>query len=108
MSTTDKLNKSIYIGGWTETDLELMSESRLWNHVICQAISDSYLGGHHEKLSVARWVKSDDFEEVCDMAELNTDRLRGHMKQILTSKEVVARYLGERLKKVIQSRSSAH
>ena len=66
-----------------------MSESRLWNHVICQAISDSYLGGHHEKLAVARWVKSDDFEEVCDMAELNTDRLRGHMKQILTSKEVL-------------------
>jgi hypothetical protein len=54
MSTTDKLNKSIYIGGWTETDLELMSESRLWNHVICQAISDSYLGGHHEKLRESR------------------------------------------------------
>jgi hypothetical protein len=76
--------------------------------VICQAISDSYLGGYHEKLAVARWVKSDDFEHVCDMADLNAERLKGHIKQILTSKQVVARYLGERLKKVIQSRSSAH
>jgi len=72
---------------------------------MCQAISDSYLGDNKEKLSVARWVKSDDFIYVCDMANFNAENLQKKMKEILTSKPVVARYIGERLKKAIQSRA---
>ena len=50
MLMTDKLNTNIYIGDWIERDLELMSECRLWKHVMCQAISDSYLGSPKEKI----------------------------------------------------------
>ena len=73
--------------------------------MICQAISDSYLGSKKEKISVGEWIMSDDFVSVCDLATLNSERLSKLIKEILTSKPLVARYLGERLKKVIQSRS---
>jgi len=105
MLTTDKSKKKLFIGVWTETHHELTSESRLWKHVICQAISDAYLGSPKEKLAVAEWIMSDDFSNVCDLATLNSDRLSKMIKEILTSKSVVARYLGERLRKVIQNRS---
>ena len=85
-----------------------MSECRLWKYVICQAISDSYLGTEREKISVLKWVKSPDFINVCDLAELNADRLKDHFKIILNSKPVVARYLGEKLRRVIQNRSLPH
>jgi hypothetical protein len=81
-----------------------MSECRLWKHVICQAISDSYLGSAKEKLKVAEWLMSEDYVTCCDMAELHPENLHKLIKEILTSKPVVARYLGERLKKVIQDR----
>ena len=105
MLMTDKSSKSTYIGDWIERDLELMSECRLWKYVMCQAISDLYLGSPKEKLNVAMWVKSNDFDDVCDMAELNSSRLKTHLEKIATSKPIVARYLGEKLKRTIQNRS---
>ena len=105
---TDKLNTKSYIGDWTERDLELMSECRLWKYVMCKAIYDLYLGSPKQKLSVAEWIYSQDFEDVCDMAELNSSKIKPHLHQIARSKPVVARYLGERLKRVIQSRSLFH
>lgn len=105
MLMTDKLSKSTYIGDWIERDQELMSECRLWKHVMCQAISDLYLGNPKEKLKVAIWMKSNDFDDVCDMAELNSSRLKVHLNEIANSKPLVARYLGERLKRTIQNRS---
>tara|TARA_R100001480_G_scaffold130315_1_gene127807 strand:- start:2206 stop:2433 length:228 start_codon:yes stop_codon:yes gene_type:complete len=75
---------------------------------MCQAISDLYLGSPKQKLSVAEWICSQDFQDVCDMAELNPSKIKPHLDKIATSKPVVARYLGERLKRVIQSRSVFH
>ena len=105
MLMTDKSSRSIYTGDWTETDQELMSECRLWKYVICQAVSDAYLGSTKEKLEVSEWVLSKDFSHVCDLAEMNAENLQEHFKVILTSKSVVARYLGEKLKRTIQNRS---
>ncbi len=105
MLMTDKSNKKSFIGGWTETHHELTSESRLWKHVICQAISDSYLGNKRQKLAVGQWIVSDDFIMVCDLSSLNSDRMEKLIKEILTSKPVVARYLGEKLRKVIQNKT---
>lgn len=85
-----------------------MSECRLWKHVMCQAISDSYLGSPKDKLSVGDWITSADFDVVCDLAELNADKLSKMIEEILTSKPIIARYLGERLKRVIQNRSNLH
>jgi len=73
--------------------------------VICQAISDAYLGNDKEKLSVGKWILTEDYVAVCDLATLNSENLSVKIKEILTSKPLVARYLGERLKKVIQARS---
>jgi hypothetical protein len=73
--------------------------------VICQAISDAYLGSKKEKLDVAQWIISDEFTNVCDLASLNSEKLSKMIEEILTSKYVVARYLGERLRKVIQNRA---
>ena len=73
--------------------------------MICQAISDSYLGTHREKLSVGKWILTEDFVDVCDLATLNSENLSVKMKEILTSKPVVARYLGEKLRKVIQNKT---
>lgn len=50
-------------------------------------------------------MKSNDFDDVCDMAELNSSRLKVHLNEIANSKPLVARYLGERLKRTIQNRS---
>ena len=105
MLMTDKSSKSTYIGDWIEKDRELMSECRLWKHVICQAISDSYLGSAKEKLKVGEWLLSEDYVVVCDLAELHAENLSVMLKEILMSKPVVARYLGERLRKTIQARS---
>ena len=105
MLMTDKSKEKLFIGVWTETHHELTSESRLWKHVICQAISDSYLGTAKEKISVGEWILTEDFVAVCDLATLNSENLSNKIKEILTSKPLIARYLGERLKKVIQARS---
>ena len=104
MLMTDKSSKSTFTGDWTEKDLELMSECRLWKHVICQAISDSYLGSPKEKLRVGEWLMTDDYIIVCDMAEMHPENLYKLIKEILTSKPIVARYLGERLRKAIPDR----
>ena len=102
---TGKLNKSIYTGAWTGKDQERTSESHLWRHVVCQAISDSYLGNKRQKLAVGQWIVSEDFIMVCDLSSLNSDRMEKLIKEILTSKPVVARYLGEKLRKVIQNKT---
>jgi|TARA_R100001198_G_scaffold84402_1_gene58280 hypothetical protein len=47
---------------------------------------------------------TDDYIIVCDMAEMHPENLHKLIKEILTSKPVVARYLGERLRKAIQDR----
>ena len=54
---------------------------------------------------VSEWILSKDFSHVCDLAEMNAENLQEHFKTILTSKSVVARYLGEKLKRTIQNRS---
>ena len=73
--------------------------------MICQAISDAYLGSSKDKLSVGQWILSEDFSMVCDLSSLNSEKLSQFIKEILTSKPMVARYLGERLRKVIQNRT---
>lgn len=74
--------------------------------MICQAISDAYLGTAKEKLSVGEWILTEDFVSVCDLATLHSERLSKMIEEILMSKPIIARYLGERLKRVIQSRSA--
>ena len=41
---------------------------------------------------------------VCDLGSLNAEEMSKLIQEILTSKPVVARYLGERLRRVIQNK----
>ena len=99
---TDKLSKNIYSGELIGKNPELTSELRLWRLVVCQAISDSYLGTSKEKISVGIWIDGKDCEQVCDLADLNSENIKKYIKEILNSKPIVGRYLGEKLKKTIQ------
>ena len=101
-----KLRKNIYSGDSIGNNPELMSELRLWRFVVCQAISDSYLGTTRQKIEVGRWLQSDNFSKVCDFADLNTENVKKSIYEILSSKPIIGRYLGEKLKKFIQYHSS--
>jgi len=43
---------------------------------------------------------------VCDLADLNAENIKKAIKEILESKPIVGRYLGEKLKKIIQNYSN--
>ena len=106
MLTTDKLSKNIYTGVSIGSNQELTSELRLWRLVVCQAISDSYLGTSKEKLAIGIWISGNDCDHVCDLADLNAENIKKAIKEILESKPIVGRYLGEKLKKIIQNYSN--
>ena len=108
MLMTDKLNRNIYSGELIGNNPELTSELRLWRFVVCQAISDSYLGTTKEKVRIGNWIRGDDFSKVCDLADLNTENVRKSIYEILMSKRIIARHLGEKLKRLIQNHSSRY
>lgn len=108
MLMTDKLNRNIYSGELIGNNPELTSELRLWRFVICQAISDSYLGTNREKITIGLWIRGDDFTKVCDLADLNSENVRKSIYEILMSKPIIARHLGEKLKKFIQNHASRY
>ena len=99
---TGKLSKSIYTGVWIGKSLDPTSESLLWRHVVCQAISDLYLGDNRTKSSIIEWVKSKDFEICCEFACLNHENLKKYLKEIILSQPLIARELGEELKRKIK------
>ena len=98
---TDRSKKSIYTGGWINSHPELSSEFRLWRSVISQAISDVYLDNPKHKLEVMEWLDTDDFETVCDLADLNPDFVKKAIRNIAESKPAIARFTGRKIKDVI-------
>tara|TARA_R100001082_G_C4332974_1_gene146552 strand:+ start:310 stop:534 length:225 start_codon:yes stop_codon:yes gene_type:complete len=73
---------------------------------VCQAISDSYLGTTKEKIEVGKWILGADFSQVCDLAELNAEVVKKSIYEILSSKPIIGRYLGHKLKNFIQNHSN--
>jgi len=98
---TDKLSRRIFTGGLIGRGQELLSECRLWRAVISQAISDAYLSYEREKCEVEEWIKTEDFETVCDLADLDTDKMRNNFIYILNSKPAIAMFEGRKLKDLI-------
>ena len=98
---TDRLNRRIFTGGLIGTSQELLSECRLWRAVISQAISDAYLNEPKERWAVMEWIYTEDFETVCDLADIDARIMRDNFYYILQAKSAIARYEGRKLKDLI-------
>lgn len=98
---TDRSKKSTYSGVSINSHPELSSEFRLWRAVVSQAISDVYLDNPRHKLEVLEWLETDDFEVVCDLADLNADFVAKSIRNIAESKPAIARFYGRKVKDVI-------
>jgi len=68
---TDRFKVVEQPGTQTHPDHESNACSDLWRSVICQAVRDLARGQTAEKLEVAQWVGTEDFEEVCDLAGID-------------------------------------
>ena len=99
---TGRSSKSIYTGGLISGRPELSSEFRLWRSVISQAISDVYLDNPKHKLEVLEWVGTEDFETVCDLADLNPEFVAKAIRKIAEEKPAIARFNGREIKDIIE------
>ena len=98
---TGKLSRRIFTGGLIGKDQEQSSECHLWRAVISQAISDAYLNEPKERDIIELWIHSEDFVSVCDLADIDYDKMRNNFIYILEAKEPIARYEGRKLKDLI-------
>lgn len=98
---TGKLSRRIFTGGLIGKGQEQSSECHLWRAVISQAISDAYLNEPKERDIIELWVHSEDFVSVCDLADIDYDKMRNNFIYILEAKEPIARYEGRKLKDLI-------
>lgn len=101
---TDKLSRRIFTGGLIGKTQEQSSECHLWRAVISQAISDAYLNDIREKTSVVEWIGTDDFVIVCDLADIDHEKMLNNFHYILSAKVPIARYEGRKLKDLIDKK----
>ncbi len=69
--------------------------------MISQAISDAYLNEPKEREIIEMWIHTEDFITVCDLADIDYDKMKNNFIHILESKEPIARYEGRKLKDLI-------
>ena len=98
---TDRLSRRIFTGGLIGRGLEQSSECHLWRAVISQAISDAYLNEPKEREIIEMWIHTEDFITVCDLADIDYDKMKNNFLHILQSKPAIARYEGRKLKDLI-------
>lgn len=98
---TGKLSRRIFTGGLIGKGQEQSSECHLWRAVISQAISDAYLNDERQKDDVIKWLRTEDFVTVCDLADIDHRKMKNNFLYILTQKEPIARYEGRKLKDLI-------
>ena len=69
--------------------------------MISQAISDAYLNDEKDRFAVEQWLETEDFQTVCDLADICSSKMRDNFLHILNSKSAIARYVGRKLKDLI-------
>lgn len=69
----------------------------LWRSVLAQSIKDIYSGETGPRLEVIRWLKTRDFETVCDLAHVEYQSMREQMASLLAMPEPLARKYGKLL-----------
>lgn len=77
---------------------ELNASSLLWRAVLAQAVRDLYSGDTGERLEALRWLKSKDFETVCDFAEVEHTSMREQLVQLASFPHQLARKYGKLLR----------
>lgn len=55
--------------------------------MVLQALTDAALGGQHERRDVARWLVTTHFIEVCDAADMQPDRVRSMVRQLMSNQD---------------------
>ena len=102
MRMIDKSKRNTYGIGLTKKNLGLTSESRLSRSVVCQAISDLYMGKKKDKMRGIEWWGIDDFIACCDFACINPENLQKFIQEIILSKPYTDVELGDKLKRFIK------
>lgn len=69
--------------------------------MLAQAIRDSYDPDQHVRNGIMRWLRTPDFETVCDMAFVEPDNMRDQIEQLVHSKPIIAKHYGQQLRMAI-------
>ena len=70
--------------------------------MVSQAISDAYLEDLKQKKSVSEWINSPDFDTVCDLASLDTSKMKKNIIEVLSMKPALAKMKGRLLKHLLE------
>lgn len=77
---------------------ELPSISLMWRAVLGQAIRDIYGGSDMERAEVIRWMRTKDFETVCDYACVEHRQMMDQMASLVAMPCILARKYGKLLR----------
>lgn len=70
----------------------------LWRAVLGQAIRDTYEGQQSARSEVIRWLKTKDFETVCDYAHVEPAQMQEQIATLLTLPIPLAKKYGRMLR----------
>lgn len=77
---------------------DLSASQLLWRAVLAQAVRDIYSTEMKERLEALRWLKSKDFNTVCDMAEVEPGTMREQLATLATLTPALAAKYGKLLR----------
>ena len=77
--------------------------SLLWRAVLAQAVRDTYCGGTGPRGEIIRWLKTKDFEIVCEFADVEPTSMREQIATLLTIPEPLAQKYGKLLRDKIMA-----
>lgn len=82
---------------------ELPSISLMWRAVLAQAIRDIYSGSESERRDVLLWMKTKDFEIVCDYACVEPEQMMEQIASLAVMPAILARKYGKALRNHVMS-----
>lgn len=82
---------------------DLSQDQLLWRAVLAQSVRDIYGGEMKPRLEVIRWLKTKDFDTVCDCAEVEITSMREQLAALTALPVPLARKYGKLLRDKIMS-----
>ena len=103
MLTTDKSRENLSRTRYQKQDQGLTSELELWKAVLFQAILDCASQNDKERLEVAQWVDTQDFDTVCEFADMNAPMLAMEINNLLSlPTHALRKHYSKILRKAVQ------